>query len=335
MSESVCIYCPRKSETQFPREHVLPKSFGKFKCALTIRCVCGACNNYFSTHLELFLGRDSHESYRRLEHRMKPRSEAAELRGSRVVIKVAEGSWAGARVVLDYDNEQQKLVIIPLPQVAFKKPGEDWVWFEEAQLTGADVIAKFKSKDMEIKIFGSPEEQKRLSEKLASFGINFGEDLPLESPTGSDDVISLQFRSDVDRTICRAIAKIAFNYLAYVKRAEFALRPDFDSIRSFVRFDVLKGALPVNLSTKPILFDDTPGWKRTHGHLISLEWDRTGNVLICKVSLFNTLTYEVYLCQKFAGVWHDIASGHHFEIQSLTVSPLKSARITIPIRRRG
>ena len=300
--------------------------------ALTIRCVCGDCNNYFSKHLELILARDSHESYRRLQHGMKPRSEAAELRGSRVVIKVAEGSWAGARVVLDYDEEQQKMVVIPLPQVAFKKPGEDWVWFEEAQLTGPDVVAEFRGK--EIKIFGSPEEQKRLSGKLESFGITFKENLPLELATGPDGTIDLQFESDVDPTICRAIAKIAFNYLAYVKDAKFALRPDFDSIRSFIRFNVLTRALPVNLSNKPILFDDTRGWKQTHGHLITLEWDRSGNVLICKVSLFNTLTYGVYMCRTFTGVWHDITSGHHFDIQSMTIAPLRFARITAPTRWR-
>ena len=330
-----CVYCRKQSERRFPREHVIPQSFGKFKGALTLRCVCGDCNRYLANNLELFLGRDSHESFRRLQYAMKPMSEAGELRGTRVTATIAPGnSWSGARVVFGYDEQQRKLVVIPLPQVGFQAFDGSWIWFMESELTGPEAVAKAKREQQDIKIFGSPEEQQRLIEKLESFGIKFHEDRPMESPVGSDELLQVDFVSDVDRTIVRAISKIAFNYLAFVKGADFALKPDFDKIRCFIRYDQLSEALPLNLSDKPIIWGESRTAKATNGHLISLEWDRTGYVLICRVSLFNVLTYEVYLCTNFKGIWHDITSGHHFDIQSMTVAPLKAARITVPVRRR-
>jgi len=137
-----CVYCRKQSERRFPREHVIPQSFGKFKGALTLRCVCGDCNRYFANNLELFLGRDSHESFRRLQYAMKPMSEAGELRGTRVTATIAPGnSWSGARVVFGYDEQQRKLVVIPLPQVGFQAFDGSWIWFMESELTGPEAVA--------------------------------------------------------------------------------------------------------------------------------------------------------------------------------------------------
>lgn len=65
---TTCIYCRNSSATAFPREHVVPTAFGRFRNNLTLDCVCGACNDFFNKELELFLTRDSVEAILRVRY---------------------------------------------------------------------------------------------------------------------------------------------------------------------------------------------------------------------------------------------------------------------------
>jgi hypothetical protein len=74
-----CIYCRAQSAGAFPKEHVVPKAFGRFRENLTLDCVCGACNDFFNKELELFLTRDSAEAMLRVRYGLKTKSGRRKL----------------------------------------------------------------------------------------------------------------------------------------------------------------------------------------------------------------------------------------------------------------
>ena len=99
---SVCIYCRDNSPGAFPREHVVPRAFGRFHENLTLDCVCGACNDFFNSELELFLTRDSIEAMLRVRYGLRAKSGRRTLGKIRLVVKViSPGDWYGARLAIE------------------------------------------------------------------------------------------------------------------------------------------------------------------------------------------------------------------------------------------
>ena len=133
---STCIYCRQIGSRRFPREHVVPKAFGRFHDNLTLRCVCEGCNSSFAEELELFLTRDSVEALLRVRYGLKTASGRHRLCESRLIVKViTPGDWHGARISVERNAAGTALRADPLPQVAFRKHGEtDWKWFLEEDI---------------------------------------------------------------------------------------------------------------------------------------------------------------------------------------------------------
>src|SRR5260370_7908313 len=132
---TTCIYC-RSSGELFPKEHVVPKAFGRFRDNLTLDCVCGACNTFFNRELELFLTRDSVEAILRVRYGVSTSSGRRKLGKSRLVVRViSPGDWYGARIAVERDATGTALIGEPLPQVAFRRFGEaEWKWLLEEEL---------------------------------------------------------------------------------------------------------------------------------------------------------------------------------------------------------
>jgi hypothetical protein len=330
---STCIYC--KSENKpFHREHVLPQAFGTFEPDSPVLkdFVCADCNNYFGRTLEFALSRDSMEAVLRLRHGIKPASEAKELPYRKLELKVGQpGPWLGATVVLEADSTGKAIEPVLVPQVAFKwKTETEWTFFLESELDDASRLAPFRGSlpgSLEIRILvPSHSDHERLVEKLRKLDIKFMKHGVLEQPMTEDGKIQLEIASQVDDTIFRAIAKIAFNYVAWVHGANFVLRSDFDDLRNYIRYGKPPWWAPAVRPFKaPILADDLPHFRQTNGHLITFNWNYKQMGLVAQVSLFNTITYHVLFCLSYSGIWHDnMRRGHHFDIEERTVTPLTS-----------
>lgn len=335
MRQFICVYCGATSSKRFPKEHVLPQAFGKFENNLVLRCVCGGCNSYFSRELELFLARDTFYAILRARYGITlvdvPRTKKSRIK---MTIKVP-GPWDGMRVILRPDPGGKDLISEQISQVAFKRPGEDWRWFLDDELT-EDTLKPFQTKGIHIKIIGpSAEAMQRLRDKLKQMKIKFQEEGVLDQPITENGKVQVYVETQVDQVILRGIAKIGFNYLAYTKGADFVLRSDFDLIRNYVR----EGKLPANAQfvgpvKKPILAGDTPSWSQTNGHVVTCQWDQTRYALLGQVALFNTTPFHVLLCHHYTGLWHDFSSGHHFDIEHHWVSELKTTSLIKPVQIR-
>lgn len=128
----VCIYCQEdKPQESFSKEHVLPRSFGKFKNDFTlVGMVCGQCNQFFGDHLELFLGRDTFEGLSRVDVGIqKPEDFKSAGKRARTIIRVEEGFFRGAYAYRDYSPEQGKVTLLPVPQVGLLKNDQQYEFY--------------------------------------------------------------------------------------------------------------------------------------------------------------------------------------------------------------
>jgi hypothetical protein len=321
----ICIYCSQSDDGQFRgKEHVIPRAFGRFNNNFTLRCVCDPCNAYFSRELELALGRGSAEAVLRLHHGLKPVEEATDLDPSRVRIRISQrGPAEGALATFRPHPVTGTLESVVLPQAGFRRKGTtDWVWFTEERLGDRDALEPYRT-GVEIKIL-APDEASRqsLMRKIQQAGVTIREEGPIHEEAPVTET-KLHVRSELDEKIRRAYAKIGLNYLAHCEGVEFALRPEFNAVRDFVRLERKPTYDPVIATNRAILADDSPRWRGTEGHLVTMCWANGCRDLICCVSLFNRMTFDVYLCRNYEGVWRDIKRGHHFNIQTRTISKIK------------
>ena len=324
---SICIYCRRVGKS-FPKEHVVPRAFGHFQDSLTLDCVCGDCNTFFSRELELFLTRDSAEALLRVRYALEVKGGRQRLGKSKVIIRViSPGDWYGARLAAERSDTGNTITAEPLPQVAFRKHGEtEWTWFLEDELDEQKQWARYRT-DTDTKIVGKPDDVvQRIIDKLTRLGIKFKKMGTFEKHGGMVEVFA---ESILDDIIFRGVAKIAINFLAYVKGAEFVLHSDFDAARDYVRSG-MKASMPcVIASTFPILRGDNALYRQTNGHLIVLDWDRMQKGIVCMVSLFNHLTYHIRLCDHYSGLWHPIEEGRHFDWQTGVISRVQSSNLAV------
>jgi hypothetical protein len=138
--------------------------------------------------------------------------------------------------VLEPDSTGKAVEPVPVPQAAFRWKGSDkWTYLVERELEPA-ALAEYVSPvpgTLEIRIMGpSEEDRNRVLGKLTSAGIKFRQEGSLMRPVTEDGKVLVEISSAVDQTIFRAIAKIAFNYVAHQHGVDFVLRSDFDRSES-------------------------------------------------------------------------------------------------------
>jgi hypothetical protein len=51
---TIRIYCGKNADRSFPKEHVVPKAFGRFRETMTSDCVCAGCDSFFNRELDCF-----------------------------------------------------------------------------------------------------------------------------------------------------------------------------------------------------------------------------------------------------------------------------------------
>ena len=317
-----CIYCvedkPLSSFTKI--EHVIPQSFGLFKNNFTLRnIVCDDCNQYFGNHLEVAMARDTLEGASRFEFNLKSADEFKSLgKRSRMIIKIAEGECKGAYAYREYSQEQNKIVIKPVPQIGFLKnesAGYEYFLLDQIPLKSYLDENEFDMKNPRaIRAFGIDVDSAR--QALSEKGIKFkyqGEAGPSENP--KEDWLC-KVEALIDSTIFRTVAKIALNYLAYWEGKDFVHHHSFDPSRSFIRYG-LKADYPlVKVDDKPILGDEPVEGRRRLGHIITVNWAADRISIVSQVSLFNWANYSVSLAGDFSGERRDLRRGHFFNVNN-------------------
>jgi len=300
-----CIYCLKDKLIGCFRktEHVLPQSFGKFKNNLTLNnIVCDECNEYFGNNIEILLGRDTLEGRERFIHKIKKLKEfKSQGKKSRLSIKVNEGPFKGAYAYREYSENENDIIIKPLPQIGFKKDDDaEYVYFLLDEIPNREYLEKnfnLKTPKSVASLGCQPNlVQKCLTEKGISFNFD-GEFSPEVDALGWNCEVT----AHIDQIILRSIAKIAFNYLTFCAGSEFVFHRSFNLIRRYIRFGEKQSYPFVVIIDKPILGDEPIEGPRRLGHLIIIDLSLSKTSFISEVSLFNHTTYSVVLAKDYKG----------------------------------
>ncbi len=311
-SKGRCIYC-RRSEVAFSREHVIPEAFGSFgpKTMVLTQEVCACCNSRLGRELD-DLARDSFEGLLRAELLPPRRKKKDRFKARRTIIQIPDeakfAEYRGARMAVDWRTRRLR----PLDQVLVRDDSGRMHSFTRDEMSGADEGLFQNRPDGSIKIIGTSSTATReLSQMVLSKGArSASEPANLEPPPASrEPTVFLESEGFIDEPIWRAIAKIAFNYLSKIQGSAYVLDDKFDRIRAFILGE-FKGRALVRLSKQPILADETLRLKTHDKHMVLFE--RQGYGLRGRVSLFNSLTYDVMLCQNL-GLIYSIKSSHAFD----------------------
>ena len=302
-----CVYCIEdKPLTSFTKvEHVIPQSFGLFANNFTlVTIVCDDCNQYFGDNLEIAMARDTVEGASRFNFGVKSPKEFKSLgKRSRMIIKIAEGECKGAYAYREYSKKQERIVIKPVPQIGFlKNETAEYEYYLLDQIphkTDLDRHGFDMKHPRAIRALGIDVDTARqvLSEKGIKFEYQ-GEGGPSENP--EEDWLC-KVDALIDTTIFRAVAKIAFNYLAFWEGRDFLLHESFDPSRSFIRYGKKTDYPLARVDDNPILGDEPVEGRRRLGHIVTVNWAADRISIVSQLSLFNWASYKVSLATNFSG----------------------------------
>lgn len=324
---SQCIYCLKnKKKLEFNKEHVLQKSFGKFKNALTLENeVCRECNQSFGNEIDRILGRDSFESFCRLKYGIKHPEEAKDISYERLIITIPEegqGDWAGVKV--GYKPESLYL----LSQLGFlQKNTEKYIYFTLLELKkGLHLKTHDIDKKADVKIVSNNKEEKRqLIAFLKDLKIPLGKEKEFTPIKTYDGKVEVKVEFAIDDILLRGIAKIGFNYMAWKCGGKFALKDDFNEIREYIQHGKLEPKRRdeiIKPSTEPFLADDSYKMRR-FAHILCVQWDYYKRHIIAQVCIFNTITYTILLAENYSGIYQNIKSCHCYDLKNLEVKELQ------------
>lgn len=329
-----CIYCCKpKERNAFNKDHVIPRCFGSFDSAgfTLINTVCWDCNQYFGDTLELSLGRDTLEGVARYSYEIFP---GGKPKYRRLILKIDRPGPLFGMLVSPKPQILEGLPEIELlNQVGFfNTRTEAYEYVPESDIPKSEELEKqgFDFRNKEIKLVG---DQDGIRERLAKLGYpnSYIKNEELFRSPEEKKNIPVSVKSKIDRTISRGMAKIAFNYLAYVTSKTFVLGRDFERIRRYIRYDEGDFDDIFRADKVPILRKEKATGRRIlDGHIIVMDWN--GDDLVCTLSIFNSLvqiTYYFWLCRGFRGFWIPACYGHYFNVGQGSIRPLYNIKMLI------
>ncbi len=309
------MYCRSTSSKRYPAEHVIPRSFGGFRHGLTLHCVCGECNHFFANHLELHFARETGEGIVRFDYGLG--DKRAGYLGSRLSVRVkAPGPIFGAKVLLAPNAKANGMDIIYLPQVSFaEENSEEWIWYGPEELT-PEIIRALRPGSRVQYFYTSPAELEQLRTRLRELGFPATRHIRKDTIPPQPEMTA-EVTYPFDTVIRRCIAKIAFNYLAYVLKEDtrLLLRKDFDAVRDFVRYGTLAEHTIVAPIGSPRLTQESRKDSLIDGHKLEVGRSKNESIL-CNLSVFDAMTYQVALCRNCREPWFALSSVHSFDLRT-------------------
>ncbi len=325
-----CIYCKR-TNVQLNREHVIPEAFGSYgveTMVLSNNAVCKDCNSRLGGEIDQILNRDSYEALIRANSVARGQGNGERFSPRRFSIFIPDeerfGILRGARMTIDWNTKRPKLLdqiivrdrnCISHTFLAEEFPQADSVVFQDLA-RGAIRIVGMDAMNVE-----------RLMQMVRDRGFHLGQQEVLSPPDAilQPDIFTL-IKGRIDTKTWRAIAKIAFNYLTFHEGARFVLSDRFDPIRDFIT-GVRTDRAMVRLLNAPILAQETKYWRAFEGHLVAYQTE--GRSLRGKISLYNSITYDVMLCADL-GLYYRLNNGHAFDPIEHLITRLRNLPFHVP-----
>lgn len=337
-----CIYCLQtKQLTEFNTEHVLPRAFGAFDDALTLvaqrgPAVCIACNSYFGQTLDRILTRDSIEAMFRLQAGLKSPKELHDLFAKRVRIRLpGTASWGPLHLELLATPKGDGFKVVPIPQVRFVRKKGGFETITEGELATDDPRSNTDLEVTQVALFWSANDENanaRLIKLLEMHGIGFHFEGVIAFPPDLSE-IDTEIHWIIDRSVARAVAKIAFNYVAVSSRTADPSLPycgEFDPIRNYIRGDVGRSSEFVQMARRADAGIEIPEKSESRQHRLATNWSRDVLGYVC---LFNFNEYIVRIAPTPQRLWVDIDKAHTYDLDAQRAKAAATGRFIVDIPR--
>jgi SAM-dependent methyltransferase len=236
--------------------------------------------------------------------------------GRRLTVTVkAPGPIFGAKVLLAPNAKANGMDIIYLPQVSFAdENSEEWIWYVPEELT-PEIIRALRPGSRVQYFYASPAELEQLRARLRELGFTALTKFIRKDTIPPQPEMTARVTYPFDTVIRRCVAKIAFNYLAHVvsEDVRLLLQEGFDAVRDFVRHGTLAEHTIVAAIGDPRLTEESRKGSFVDGHMLGVGWSNDDSIL-CNLSIFNAMTYQVALCRRYQGLWFALSSVHSFDL---------------------
>ena len=321
-----CIYCleeknfsatsPKQSD--FNKEHVLHAAFANFRSApMLVGRVCSKCNQLFGDTIDLELGRGGFEALLRLIKEQKEPAGHKQLKHKNYEFianpEDSRDSQAGLKVQLGVKDN--KLGYVPALQIGFlNTETNSWEWFSADEYLKLEEFSRPDLNFNNYHIYGpTEEEQQKLFDKVKEKNPDAKIENYIEGKQMPIDSTCITNKAGM-----RAIAKIAFNYMAYVTESispVIAFLPDFHHTREFIRYGTGQGPNFVLSRSMPLLQGETETKAFTDSHLVTLDFARIYDRrrIVSDVALFNYIGWEVTLAKDYRGLEYPLSSIHMWD----------------------
>lgn len=319
-----CIYCkqekllfPKEKQEGFSDEHVLHSALSKRidpNLPQLKNTVCWDCNQHFGNTIDRILTRSVYLLARRFSVGMKEIPDGTELTDETITFRIWSQNpaynGAPARLIV----QKTELTVEFEPSVAFKKKSGTWKHVTEKELSKLKELPKEDLTGEILLVTSDDEADERLKHLLQTIGHDFA--ATGQMVLGTAPMVAI---FDVGRAVMRAVAKIGFNYMAFVSQAisdQIALSTEFDEARNFIRYDSQPGFAVIYPHDEGFS-NPSPSsiWKR-EGHLVALDMvDGNGKRQVqAMVRLFDQFAWEIVLSPFYKGLTLNIASGHQWDL---------------------
>ena len=318
-----CIYCFAEIvEENYAPDHLFPETFGCTR-EYMLPEVCANCNHTFGRTIEQIFCQDSIEAIARSQFLGKPLGTRHKM--YRVRMEVDHDQRAGnlaftqVRPDPEHIGELQQV----RPQLLIDRPDGMKLSFTRHMLTKSDYREMVKSlRGNKAAIIADSEEQAyEFVGWLASEGLvqeEFGKSGTADKlAKGASQKVGVHFSGIIDHDIMRAIAKILFNYAAWVLGPANLLSSEFDAIRNYIRFQQGDGF--VHSSDHKTGFLDNDG-NRFPSYLFALSRGDAG--LVGHLQVFDCNGYMVQLAEGHS-MNVELPKGHVFNCTTRKLMPVR------------
>ena len=327
-----CIYCTNtKDKNQFNREHVIPKAFGTFGVDTLVlnNLVCQECNQSLGNSVDRVFAQKSLEGVQRFNFGLKPTKDYDSNKyGKEHIITISEGMLKGLACKKRVDTATNNLILIPKKDdIGCRKVNGEYDFYSLKDIPSKEFFdAAYSLHTDRIIIFSCSVDHNKIIEVIKKkYGSNV-QHIVYDDTSERNCITECEFTSDLQR----ALAKIAFNYLAYNNKGNnIIFQKCFNPIRKFI-LDGTKPYYPVIERNNNSILSEKNN-QAILAHIITIYYSPNDRSLMVSLAINNYIHYKICLTPTYnSDLTIETHYGHYFDFHNKKIGKIEATNILQP-----